>query len=253
MARSFNGSGDFGTIPQAVTTVYAAGNIQSVACWFKGSAIQSCVRLQGSGGWQTILAWSSGTSGGIPLCILQNDGGTGGLNWAGAGAPTSPQDGLWHHLLSAWQRNVTWTLYLDGVNVASRAAVDGPLADPSSSTRLGGYSGSEYTNGSVADVAIWQAALTATEAAALARGARPNTIRPASLTFWVPLDGYASPEPDLSKNANNVTLTGTTLAFGPPFAPFTPRWPRNIPPAAAPTFNPAWAMRKNIVIEGVAT
>jgi hypothetical protein len=56
----------------------------------------------------------------------------------------------------------------------------------------------------------------------------------------------------LSGNKNNGTLTGTTAVAGPPYAPFTPRWPQPLM-AAAPTFNPAWALGKNIVIEGVAT
>jgi hypothetical protein len=36
----------------------------------------------------------------------------------------------------------------------------------------------------------------------------------------------ASPEPDLSGNKNNGTLTGTTNTFGPPILPFTRRWPQ---------------------------
>jgi hypothetical protein len=46
------------------------------------------------------------------------------------------------------------------------------------------------------------------------------------LIGWWPLDGFASPEVDLSRNAFNGALTGTTAAFGPPLMPFTPRTPQ---------------------------
>jgi hypothetical protein len=91
----------------------------------------------------------------------------------------------------------------------------------------------------LADVAIWNVDLTAFEISALAKGARPNIIRPASLVAWWPLDGLQSPEPDLSRNAKNGTLTGTAAAFGPPYAPFTPRWPQIIlPPVSLFTLMP---------------
>jgi hypothetical protein len=110
-----------------------------------------------------------------------------------------------------------------------------------------------FNNGQLADFAIWSVLLTAAEASALAKGARPNTIRSASLVNWWPLGGIQSPEPDLSGNKNNGTLTGTAPAFGPPIAPFTPRWPQTLAAVAAPTFQAAWAKGKNTVIEGVAT
>jgi hypothetical protein len=38
----------------------------------------------------------------------------------------------------------------------------------------------------------------------------------ANLKGWWPLDGYQSPEPDLSGNGNNGTLTGTAQVLGAP-------------------------------------
>jgi hypothetical protein len=88
-------------------------------------------------------------------------------------------------------------------------------------------------NGRIADVAIWNVVLTAAEFVALAAGIRPNTVRPASLKGYWPLDGVNSPEPDLSGFGNNGTLTGTANAAGPPLAMFTPRWSQFLSPAAA--------------------
>jgi hypothetical protein len=98
-----------------------------------------------------------------------------------------------------------------------------------------------------ADVAFWSVVLSATEALGLARGIRPNLIRPASLIGWWPLDGLQSPEPDLSGAANNGTLTSTSLAFGPPFAPFTPRWQQLPSPFPAGPPPPTFVLMPQIV------
>jgi hypothetical protein len=85
----------------------------------------------------------------------------------------------------------------------------------------------------LAEFGMWNVVLTAAEISALTNGARPYTIRPVSLLAYYPLDGIQSPEPDISGNALNLTVTGATLAAGPPVMPFSPRWPQGpsfIPP-----------------------
>ncbi|CAM6003248.1 unnamed protein product [Sphagnum balticum] len=82
-----------------------------------------------------------------------------------------------------------------------------------------GYSpwdSSQPLSGKLAEWGLWDAALTTAEIASLAAGVLPPQVRPLSLVGYWPLYGLASPEPDLSGNANNGTLTGTTYATGPP-------------------------------------
>lgn len=94
--------------------------------------------------------------------------------------------------------------------------------------------------GRMADCGIWNVVLTPTEVSALGKGILPYTIRKSSLVSYHPLDGLQSPEPDLSGNANNGTLTGTAFVVGPPVMQFTPRWPMGsilpAPSAAPPLF-----------------
>lgn len=97
-------------------------------------------------------------------------------------------------------------------------------------------SGGAVWDGMLADFAVWNAILTDGEFFALAKGIRPYNIRPGSLAGYWPLDGIQSPEPDLSGNKNNGTLTGTKGQPGPPTDFFTPQWPVNWQiAAAAPT------------------
>jgi hypothetical protein len=129
--------------------------------------------------------------------------------------------------------------YLNGVlDATSGAAVatssgSGTFVEVGYGT-LGGAA--SYSGGLVADFAWWNVQLTALEFLALSRGVRPNRIARSNI-LWGPLDGKASPEPDLSGSANNFTLVGTSAAFGPPIAPFTPRWPQFwFPPPPLPSF-----------------
>jgi hypothetical protein len=78
--------------------------------------------------------------------------------------------------------------------------------------------------GRMADFALWQGVLlTQLEAQGLALGTRPYMVRPASLRAYFPMDGIASPEPDMvGPFRNNLLLTGTSRVFGPPVGPYSP-------------------------------
>jgi hypothetical protein len=240
MARGLNGTSDridtpsIGVNPNNLSLsiwVYVGSLAAAYAGIIVGGAGQNLVYIKSSGAFAVYAFAASGNFDPI----------------AGSTIAT----GTWHNIVLSGGNAIACNFYLDGVPFSIGAGSPGVLGtftlgdDPGTAGR--------FLNGRLADFAAWSAALTAAEAAALARGARPGTIRPSSLLAWLPFDGLQSPEPDLSGNANNGTLTGTALASGPPVMMFTPRWPQFNIVAAAPTFNPAWALGKNIVIEGVAT
>lgn len=78
-----------------------------------------------------------------------------------------------------------------------------------------------YFSGRIAEVGVWNVALTDAEVAALGAGVSPLMIRPASLYLYVPMLGQASPEPSFFHNTGigsakpSFTLTGTTAAEHP--------------------------------------
>ncbi len=130
------------------------------------------------------------------------------------------------------------TLYGNGSVVAGPSAASGTVVNNSVNYKVGRRG--DFTvgvfewDGGLADFAIWNTGLSALEVAALAKGVRPNSIRQKSLQIYYPLDGLASPEPDLSGNARNGTVHGTSRSFGPPVAPFTSRWPQ-VTPVSTPS------------------
>lgn len=257
MARSFNGSSDYIQLPFAGWTAINGGSAMSMSCWFKGSAAQSCIRLQTNSYAILFYSGASGPTGSSQHCVLAWDGtATGGLAWTGSGSPASPQDSNWHHLAMSWQQNVLFAIYTDGALTASRVAAN-VVIDTFTSTgfaALGVYGGgpSEYVSGVIADAAVWTAALTAGEIAGLARGARPFQIRRGSLVSYYPLTGIQSPEPDLSGLANNGTVVGTINAFGPPVMQFTPRWPQVVVAGTGPP-PPTTVFRRTLSALGTRT
>lgn len=78
-----------------------------------------------------------------------------------------------------------------------------------------------YFSGRLAEIGVWNVALTDAEVAALGAGVCPLLIRPASLYLYVPMFGQASPEPSLVHNTGigstkpSFTITGATAAEHP--------------------------------------
>lgn len=101
--------------------------------------------------------------------------------------------------------------YLNGSSQTTTS--NGSIANGAESLRFGlNNQGAHGADGRIAQVCIWNVALSAAEVFALSRGASPYTIRPTSLKGFWPLFGVASPEPDLSGNGNPATATGTPAA-----------------------------------------
>jgi hypothetical protein len=107
-------------------------------------------------------------------------------------------------------------------------------------------------SGRIAEVAIWNAALTDAEVAALASGVRAWMLRPANLKVYAPLWGVGSPEPDYSGNAFHFTVTGAAQADHAPVAPFSPwaGWLGASTAASGQTYDGSFALAASL---GMAT
>jgi hypothetical protein len=152
--------------------------------------------------------------------------GTGGIEMlaaysASAGFATSSEAqaanitfNRWQHGCGVWASSSSRACYLNGANKGtdSTAITTGTLDTGFVGVGSGGSAYAQFWPGSIAEAAVWNAALSDQEVAALAAGLNPRRIRPASLVAYWPLWGLASPEPDLSDSANNLTLTASPPA-----------------------------------------
>jgi hypothetical protein len=124
------------------------------------------------------------------LVLFANAAGSGiqAASTPGATATTAVGyvENQWQHACGVYTSTTSRTVYLDGGNsVTNTDLTTASLGTPivSIGARLAGV----FFDGRIADVAVWNAGLTADEVASLAKGATCNLIRPQSLVFYAPL------------------------------------------------------------------
>ncbi len=121
----------------------------------------------------------------------------------------------WSHV--AGRKNGTGvtalSIFLNGVGTSGTS--NKTIQNRADSLNIGRFSDALLPfDGRIAEVAIWNLALTDTEIGYLADGASPLTIQAANLKGYWPIYGLASPEPDRSGSGNNATINGSVPASG---------------------------------------
>lgn len=174
-----------------------SGNEITISCWFKGSQHRSLVRQQSAG--FIVLGYGA-------FHILSNDGGAiNGLPADGTSGATVV-DGDWHHLVMTWKRNSTdgFATYLDGMPVASRHSTDIALPNNNRATYFGSVNGegTEYADGCLDEIAIWNRALSPEEVAS-GWNQRLNGDEAGLVGYWTFDDGTAA---DATTNSHDGTL-----------------------------------------------
>lgn len=95
----------------------------------------------------------------------------------------------WQHACGVWTSTSSRTVYLNGGSSATSSAT---VSQPTTDRVLIGMRTSASVNGlfmdgQIAEVGIWNAALTAAEIASLSKGMACEKVRPQSLVFYAPL------------------------------------------------------------------
>ncbi|TRU37351.1 MAG: LamG domain-containing protein [Microcystis aeruginosa Ma_MB_F_20061100_S20D] len=194
---------------------FPTGNEITIKYWFKGTSLQSAVRQQERNNY-IVAGWDG-------QHIISSDGGTN----AGIKVGDAATNGSWHHIAMTWKRNTPngFVSYLDGVLVAQRTS--GNVALPTFSTSqpifLASFSGSsEFTNGQLAEVRIWNKARTQAEIQADAykrlSGKEPNLVAYYPLNE-IQLEGNTRKVLDLAGNNHGIvneamTVDDNTLPIG---------------------------------------
>ena len=126
--------------------------------------------------------------------------------------------GFYFHACAVVNSASNRVLYLNGTTTSTSTTNIGATAVNRINIGSRYYGGSlgGYQNGQIAEVGIWNAALTAAEIASLASGMTPDKIRPQNLVFYAPLVR------DLIDQKGGLTITnnnGATVAAHPRIYP----------------------------------
>ena len=114
----------------------------------------------------------------------------------------------WNHVAGVFLSSASRTAYLNGGNsVTNTTSLN---INASNTVRIAGAQGattvSNYSNGRIADVGVWNAALNADEITSLAKGMTCDKIRPQNLVFYAPLIR------DLQDTKGGLTITNNNNA-----------------------------------------
>lgn len=206
MARNFNGTTDridWGNVCPATAAM-------SVSAW---------ARVTADGVRREVMTKEAATPKGWELCITAVSGFVEFGVFGNGAYPTSQStstgiliaDG-WSHLGGSRDANGgTLRTYVRGAADGTGSAGAAAPEDDTTVLRFGGRAADRPMWGDLAELAVWDAELNASEFAALGKGFSPLLIRPTSLVLYAPLIGRYSPEIDLVGSASG-TLTGTANA-----------------------------------------
>jgi len=183
MAYEFNGTN------QRMSTASApATNVPlTMACWFNCDDTINNQRLLETR--QSNLNYYAltvrGLTAGDPVAIAISQGGTISITNTTAGYSSA----TWHHACGVFETTTSRAVYLDGANSATNS--DSRTPSTPTSFQIGafldGATPIQHFDGRMAEIGIWNAALTAAEIASLAKGMTCDKVRPQSLVFYAPL------------------------------------------------------------------
>ena len=202
MAFTFNGTNQYlNTASLPVSAVPL-----TLACWFRANDVTSTRTLlelstsSGANGFRLLIA---GAIAGDPVYADY-------LISTGTNAQTSSgyTANTWNHAAATFPNNTTVTACLNG---GSSATSTGAALNPGPTrinvgARFSSSAPGLYMDGLIAEVGIWNAALTAAEIASLAKGMTCDKIRPQSLVFYAPLVR------DLIDQKGGLTITNNNAA-----------------------------------------
>lgn len=190
------------------------GDALTIQFWFKGTNMQSAVRQQkGSefilGGWGT-RKWAVSN---------QYDPLTTAVN-----LPAIVEENKWHLVTLIWNKsNVVsgMTAYVDNIRQSSASPSFTPIPNIDAGVVFGaflnGTTPSEFTNGMLDDISIWNRVLTEDEIRSTSSQRRQlSGTEPGLLGYWTFDNGTAD---DLSPGRNHGVLLGGAVIAGDPTLP----------------------------------
>lgn len=197
----------------------------SMACWFRPATVATDMTLMeiafdANNFWQLLF------QGSVAGAIFANH--YDGFDFQDANTSTGiTVANAWHHAAVVYSSASARSAYVDGGSKGSSSGTSVTPTAPVNCTVGASTAGaSGYTNGRIAEAAVWNVGLTDGEVLSLSQGVMPYRVRRSALVAYWPLFGSASPEPDLSGHARNLTLVNAPAAANhAPVTLWTPKAP----------------------------
>lgn len=231
MARSFDAEGEALYVGSAVLSALPI----SMACWFNvdnitGRNTLMTIDYSVTGNYRHLRMVANGFVASDPLQAIQ----------LGATASTnanaySYSANVWQHGCAVFTSTTRRDIYLNGGTTGGNTNNSGAIT-PLDRTLIAawGFTAGGYNNtaiGSIAEAAIWDIALSSTDALLLSKGVSPLMVQPQNLVLYMPL-----------VRDNDTDLIGglTMTAVGTPGIADHPSifYPRTIFTGGLPTANP---------------
>jgi hypothetical protein len=184
MAYSFNGTTQYLSIPDN-SNLDVTGAL-TLACHFKSNSTPSgdhilVSKWVGTGNQRSYLIGLSANK----IWINISNAGTSGFERFGATNVGTGQS----HMALTYNPSTSFTGFLNGsADVTSTVGVPASIFNSTSNVNISRLtSGAFHFGGTIAEIGIWSATLTAAEVASLAKGMTCDKIRPQNLVFYAPL------------------------------------------------------------------
>jgi hypothetical protein len=188
MAYEFNGTTQYLNTSSSPVSTYPL----TLACWFNSDNVtnnETLIRLSNTSAPQNpnFNLRTGGATSGDPIAVTAFQGG-------GTAEVTNSTTGysanIWNHACGVFSNTTSRTVYLNAGGSATGTLSVNPVGMNSIYIGAGLDSFGNltlYMDGRIAEVGIWNAALTAAEVASLAKGMTCDKVRPQSLVFYAPL------------------------------------------------------------------
>lgn len=188
MALTFSGDDGIKSTTAPVTTLPL-----TMACWFYvASFYQNFIPLLS-------ISDSAHSSDSQTRLIVNNDGGfkVAANSWSTDGyhrasSTATPSTATWQHAAGVWSANNARAAYLNGGNKGTNSNTNNnAMVAQEFNNGYNPWSGQNpgddsWLIGSIAEIAVWNVALTDAEIAVLGKGYSPLFVRPASLKYYIP-------------------------------------------------------------------
>jgi len=187
-------------------------------CWTSNTTDTKDVLSLGSSTSNNIFLFRA-TAAGTIQAIIYDNGSPGTANTTSA----FPQS-TWFHGCAVFESSTLRSIYIDGGDKGTNTTDLTPSNINTTDIGCYMYGGTRgsYWDGSIAEAAIWNAALTDAEVLILSKGISPLAVRPGNLAFYVPL--VRDNDEDIIGGLSLTASGSPTIAAHPwiryPFTPF---------------------------------